>query len=197
MNRFISMFFVYLLLLVVILFTVMSGVGYYYFSSAILSYSININLKVLFGIGIGVGLMLFMLVWLFFAFPKFFLHYVLTFPGLIVMCSVYIAATQPSEVTRHLTYYSILWSNNLQTREFQTKYKCCGFYNFTDRGIYNCPITYESGCSHFIEMYLRPRFMEIFVSGIFIIISSVISVCALLIIFFRSDESSIFELMQY
>lgn len=190
-----SVIFGYLLIMSIILLTVTSGIGYTYFESGIMAHSIDINLKVLFGCGIGVGLLLFIIIWLFFGFPKFFLNYALTFPLTILMCVLYIYFTSPSKIKQYEKKMSKIWNEGIANRRTQMIFQCCGWFNASDRAIKKCPIHFESGCAQVFSNYFRPRFSDIFYSSITILIINVISVVFLLVIFFGFvEETSFFEL---
>ena len=99
--KYASFFFAYILIMSIILLIVISGIGYKYVDSGLISRSFDINLRVLFGCGIGVGLVLFFIIWIFFGFPRFFLNYFFTFPLTILICVLYIVYTRPSKMIKY------------------------------------------------------------------------------------------------
>lgn len=193
--KYASLFFGYILIMSIILLIVISGIGYMYFKSGIMMNSYDINLRVLFGCGIGVGLILFIIIWIFFGFPKFFLNYFLTFPLTIIMCVLYIFYTRPSKFTQYEMKLSSIWSEGIVYRRLQMNLQCCGWFNASDRAIKKCPIHFESGCAHVFTNYFKPRIGDIFLSSIVILIINVISVVSLLVMFYCfMEESSFLEL---
>ena len=158
-----------LMLMSIVIFIVMSGVGYGYLRSDVTRHCLSVNLKVMFGCGIGVGLVLIIVIWCYFSFPRFFIHYVLTFPVLITMCILYIVYTRPSEVDKCLDSWDTLWSLALLFTQLQVENECCGWWNSTDRGMNKCRMTYRSGCRGVIQEFLEPRFRELNKSAIVVL----------------------------
>ena len=164
------------LLMSIITFIVMSGVAYGYFKNDSMRWGPPVNMKVMFGCGIGVGMLLLIVIWSFFHFPLFFVHYILTFPIFISMSCLYIVYTQPVQIEKCLAAWDMVWDASLFLTQFQIENKCCGWWNASDRGISNCHMEYYSGCRDVLKNYLEPRLAELNRSGIFILCLSVISI---------------------
>ena len=184
----------YIAIVASILLIVMSGIGFSYFNNSILIYSPGINMRVLFGCGIGVGILLLFGLVLYLFISSLIIHYILTFPLMIVMCSLYIAYTRESQIDKIIDFFSYLWTESIATREFQLTAKCCGWNNATDRSLVLCPMEYESGCKNFLYNFLRPRYNSIFISSIVILCLLVVSLFPLSLIFFiKHDGDSILD----
>ena len=161
-----------------VLFVSTSGVAYGYFSNSMLFSNYDFNLKVMYGCGIGIGIVLFGATFAYFCNPTFCCHFVFTIPAFIVMLSIYIACSQPSQSTKYENILDQRWNENLSTLiDLQIKLKCCGWNNASDRGLTVCPFDFESGCSPIFSNYIEPRNHNIFVASIvmfvFLFVSSV------------------------
>lgn len=188
---------VFILLTSFLLLIVMSGVGYSYFHHEILRFLDKNNMDVLFGCGIGVGIILFIVVWLFLAFPKIFIHYVLTFPIFLMMCILYIVYTVPEKNTEDfLVKINRLWIESVYVRKIQLLNRCCGWFNATDRGLTNCPYDYDSGCFNKFRDFIHPRLKEMFISSIVMLLFCSISLVGLLINLCTTDEENFFVLCE-
>jgi hypothetical protein len=152
-----------------ILFVVMSGVGYAYFSSPWFFVNSHVNLKVLFGCGIGVGIIIFIAIWfyLFQTTECWCCHAIFTVPVIVVMCSLYLAYTVSSATDDMLDVMGENWAGSdaqEAVTAIQWQYHCCGWNNASDHGLAVCPDEFESGCRVPADEYLRPRFKEILIS---------------------------------
>ena len=158
----------------------MSGVSYGYFNKDYILANVNVNMKVMFGCGIGVGFLLIIGVFVYLSSTTFFINWILTVPVFIIVSCLYITYTRSGLVSEYLNQYNFIWNpTDKKIIEFQWKHSCCGYENFTDRSIPNCPYSYQSGCRDVIGDYLRPRFYEIFVASITMMILFVVSMISL------------------
>lgn len=196
MESIIVTIFTYFLLLSTILFTVMSGVGYKYFSNQLIFTKFKINLEYLFGFGIGVGIVLFFMVWVFLFFPNFICNWYFTFPLTFLMLSLYLFFSLPISQKALTDITGEVWRDSFNekiVKLIQYKYRCCGWSNITDNGIYPCPISFDSCCLNVFENYIEPRFKEICISTIFILITLFASIVVLSIYARFTNTESLIE----
>ncbi|OHT05822.1 hypothetical protein TRFO_26326 [Tritrichomonas foetus] len=189
-------FFALVLISTIVVFTVMSGIGYSYFSDQIFTLHSSANLKVMFGCGIGVGIISFSLVWIYFIFPRARANYFFIFPPILIFLTSYLIFTMPSEKTSFVRRISRSWRepNQLMVLKLiQYQHECCGWMNYSDYGIDPCPRSYESGCEAYIDAFLTPRYNEIFLSSQLMLCLFVISVSMLTVYTLCTGSESIIE----
>ena len=182
LGRIIVTVFTYFLLLSTILFIVISGVGFNYFSSQLLFANFKINLKGIFGLGIGVGIFLFFMVWTFLFYPNFNCNLFFTFPITLILILVYFFFSLPLSQQGLINKAEQQWRNTLNEqiiKKIQYQFECCGWSNTTDNGINPCPISFDSCCLSIFEHYIEPRFREIRISSIFTLVLFVLSIVIL------------------
>jgi len=160
---------------------IMSGVGIRYFNNEMLIVKPDTNLMILFGSGVASGLIVFIGIWFFLLIPKFLCHYVFTFPLFAVILSLIIAYMTPSEAVSYINNWSNEWVDGVQTQSLQMKHQCCGWNNYSDRGLDPCPYSFESGCKKVLVSYIVPRYNEILVSSIFTLALGLVSLGGLVI----------------
>lgn len=188
--------FTYFLLTSTILFTVISGVGFNYFSSQLLFTKFIVNLKGIFGFGIGIGIVLFFMVWTFLFFPNFICNWFFTFPLAIGMILVYLIFSLPVSQQGLINKAEEQWRNSLNeevVKRIQYQFECCGWSNMTDNGINPCPISFDSCCLNVFESYIKPRFHEIYISTIFMLIGFALSILILSIYARIMNSESLIE----
>jgi hypothetical protein len=154
-----------------ILFIVMSGVGYAYFSSPWFFVNATVNLKVLFGCGIGIGILVFLGLWLYLLITSecALCHVLTTIPAFILMCSLYLAFTTGKAPNNMLDAIDEAWATEDavdKVASIQWQFECCGWANATDRALVVCPDNFESGCKQVAEEYMKPRYNDVMVSTI-------------------------------
>lgn len=174
--------FSYFLLLSTILFTVISGVGYNYFSNQLLFTHFKVNIELIFGFGIGVGIFLFFMTWTFLFYPNFICNWFFTFPMTTIFMIIYLLFTLPISQQGFINKTEEQWRNSLNekiVKRIQYQYECCGWSNFTDCAINPCPISFDSNCLNVFKDYINPRFHEINISAIFMLITFVVSLLVL------------------
>ena len=54
------------------------------------------------------------------------------------------------------------WTNTSHSMSFQLEKSCCGWLNFTDRSILNCPFLSRSGCMTIVENWINLKYHQIF-----------------------------------
>ena len=172
---------IYSLFISSVLLIVMSGVGYYNFTNEILIIQGKINFSTLFGIGIFISIIFFIGIWFFLLVPKFLCHYLITFPSFTIILSFFIAFTTYNEFDDYLKIWGENWNDNLQTQSLQMKNKCCGWFNYSDRGLDPCPFFFDSGCFNIISNFLKPRYEEILISSLITLIIGLVSFVGLII----------------
>lgn len=187
----------YFLIISIILFIVISGVGYSYFSSSILQFSFPIDISVMFGCGIGIGLLILFAIALYFIYPRFFIHYVITFPTYIVVNILYIVYCSPSKSEKYVNNWSSQWTDSITIRHLQITQNCCGWENESDRGLLYCPLTFTSGCINILNDYLRPRFHEMYVSSFVMLTLHVFSFLVLTLGVFCSGATSVLDIVWF
>ena len=185
----------YLMTVSIILFTVISGVGYHYFSSSLLQFSFSIDIPIMFGCGIGVGLLLLIALFLYFTYPTLIIHYVLTFPTFFCVSILYIIYCSPKKAKSYVGAWDSQWQDSITIRHLQITQNCCGWNNESDRGLLYCPLLFTSGCKNVINGYLQPRFHEIYVSSFVMLSFNVFSLIVLSIGLIINHDLSIFELL--
>ena len=179
----------------IILFIVISGVGYSYFSDSILQFSFPINISVMFGCGIGVGLLILFAFILYIFYSKFFIHYVLTFPTYFCVSILYIIYCSPKKANNYVADWDSQWKDTIIIRQLQITQNCCGWANESDRGLLYCPLRYKSGCKNVINNYLQPRFHEIYISSFVMLSMNFASFVILTIGLFLNNVSSVISLI--
>ena len=137
---------------------ILSCFGLHYFSQDFLIIDAQINYKVLFGCGIGASVIFFVGIWFFLMVPRFICNYFVTFPALIVVVCVYISFLVPNSLDNYLSKWDEKWEDDIEEQNLQIKLNCCGWNNYTDRSIDNCPFNADSGCKTYIENYLEKIF---------------------------------------
>lgn len=173
---------------------VMSGIGVKYFSSDILMHNYLVNLKILFGCGIAIGILEVAGILFFLLATPLLFHFIVTIPVFVIFNIVLISFSRPNIEDKYIRYYSDNW-HLYDNISYQYAHSCCGFWDFSDRGLNDCPFDFSSGCYHVISEYLQPRFKEVFAGEVFglclFAVSFIILILAYKII---DEEDTIFDM---
>lgn len=182
---------IYLLLCSAVLLIMASSVSYQYFSDEFLIYSPPFKLSIFFGCGIGASCIAFIGLCIFLFFPTFIFNYIVTFPIFLLIPCTYIYFSKPGATENYITNWSSSWDESLITEAFQKKHKCCGWFNFSDRSIEPCPMSYKSGCKSIVLSYLAPRFKDIFYSSVVVLAFGTLSSIVIITICFLIPDHDI------
>jgi hypothetical protein len=102
----------------------------------------------------------------------------------------------PGQLIKQLSAWHDEWSDSLEVRQFQSKYRCCGWENAEDKGLVNCPMDYRSGCKHIIDRYIRLEFGEVFDITITCLVLGIVGWCGVMISFIGMNcPSDWFEML--
>ena len=182
---------IFFLLLSFILLIVGSGVGYMYFNNDIFVIPAKYNYKVFFLCSLCFGIITFFGVWIFLFCPKIIWNYVVTFPIFFILLIIFVYFSYPANLSKYFDGWDNKWNDTFEIRSLQIKQKCCGWVNFSDRGLNPCPPTFFSGCKPLLEAYLKPRLQEVFIFGLLSIFLGLITSIPLFIYCSRTKDSSI------
>ena len=80
----------------------------------------------------------------------------------VVNCSMLIGLTTPPSLKSWIEKWDKKWTNTSHPMSFQLEKSCCGWNNFKDRSIYECPFLSRSGCKPIVENWIKMRFNQIF-----------------------------------
>lgn len=171
---------------------VMSGIGFRYFSLPIVVFNVGINLKLLYGCGIGVALGLFIGMWIFLFFTKFPCNFAVTLPLYLLMCILYMVFSLPSRTDKTLEY----WAQHIGEKpdafqDIQYQYKCCGWKHYNDTGLPVCPYDFTSGCESVVKDYFQPRYKELFISSILMMIVFTVSFVVIIVYVCIEDSDAV------
>ena len=75
-----------------------------------------------------------------------------------------ITLVSPMSLTSWLNEWNVQWTNTSHTMSFQYEYRCCGWDDYNDRAITDCPFTYKSGCKDIVTNYIRQKFDQLYYS---------------------------------
>jgi len=176
---------------------IVSFFTYNFFTDEILFTKCNFNRPLLSLITAGSAPIIFGLLFLFIEDTKSTANYVITFPSYLTLLFLFWYNTTTSSLDRCMSRYSSDWSVGVLVNEkpFEFVYHCCGWENYTDRGVAVCPFDYESGCLKIIKSYLSPRMEEINSSIVTIMYIAGISFALSMIIFISTSSYSIVDEM--
>lgn len=73
-----------------------------------------------------------------------------------------IGLTSPPSLDSWITKWDRLWTNTSHSMSFQLEKSCCGWDNFTDRSILNCPFLSRSGCMPIVKNWIFLKYHQIF-----------------------------------
>ena len=187
----------YVNFVMLILLTVISGVGFGYFNTEFSFFNCTINHRLMFGFGIGCGLLLIIFNFVLYVVPFNFFNYIITIPGFIVICALYITYSVDKERDVCLKDGTEEWYNNeAGLIDIQLKYKCCGWENATDHGLVVCPFDYESSCKEIYNKFISPRMDIIFDSAITILVVNLVSWIVIYGCLFAEDEDNVCDLCE-
>lgn len=197
LRRLLTIISTYVLLGSSVLAVVISGTSYgkYKIQDDLLSY--DVDLAVLYGIGLGISLLCFVLLWIFLAFPHLKFHYFVTFPLLYLLPATYIYFSWPGYAEKYLEKWDGNWDqDSLYVENLQMTYRCCGWKNVTDRGLYPCPFDFESGCYQTILTYMSNVSEWNLIASSCILVLSLMSSIVLFVLIGKNSEKSVLACIQ-
>ncbi|EAY06965.1 hypothetical protein TVAG_100050 [Trichomonas vaginalis G3] len=96
-----------------------------------------------------------------------------------------IGLTSPKRLNSWIDVWNSQWTNTSHTQTFQYESNCCGWNDYLDRSITDCPFSYRSGCKTIVERWIRSRFDQIFATLIFDLAISMFPIIAILYFFYK------------
>ncbi|OHT02079.1 hypothetical protein TRFO_07260 [Tritrichomonas foetus] len=73
-----------------------------------------------------------------------------------------IGISSPPSLTSWIRTWDQQWTNTSHSMSFQLEKSCCGWNDFQDRSILECPFLSRSGCRPVVEDWINWRFQQIF-----------------------------------
>lgn len=87
--------------------------------------------------------------------------YLLT--SLIVINSfMLIGLTSPPSLSSWIDKWDKQWTNTSHSMSFQLEKSCCGWTNYQDRSILNCPFLSKSGCMPIVKNWIILKYYQVF-----------------------------------
>lgn len=86
----------------------------------------------------------------------------------VVITVIPIALTSPPSLSSWIMQWDRQWTNTSHAMSFQYEKACCGWTNYTDRAIYECPFASRSGCQGVVTTWIKTRYREVFLSLVFV-----------------------------
>ena len=75
-----------------------------------------------------------------------------------------ITLVSPLSLDAWIDEWDAKWTNTSHTMSFQYESTCCGWNDFKDRAITDCPFDYQSGCKDIVTRWIRNKFDQLFMS---------------------------------
>lgn len=144
-----------------------------------------ISLVVIFSLGIAItitALLMFILLMIY-SRSKIYLWIWISFT--LIFPIVGIGLTSPKRLNDWIKIWNKEWTNTSHTQSFQYESNCCGWENFLDRSIADCPFSYRSGCRVLVEKWIRSRFDQIFLSLIFDLVINLFPIGCIMYCYFK------------
>lgn len=82
-----------------------------------------------------------------------------------LVCFIYfllVSLTSPPSLNSWIQRWDQQWSNTSHPMSFQFEKYCCGWKDFKDRSISDCPFSFQSGCEPIVRNWITIRYNQIF-----------------------------------
>ncbi|KAK8871836.1 hypothetical protein M9Y10_007579 [Tritrichomonas musculus] len=80
----------------------------------------------------------------------------------IINSAMLIGLTSPPSLSSWIDKWDKKWTNTSHSMSFQLEKSCCGWKNFQDRSIINCPFLSKSGCMPIVEGWINMKYHQVF-----------------------------------
>jgi hypothetical protein len=103
----------------------------------------------------------------------------------VVVTALSIGLTCPPSLRSWVDRWDSEWSNTSHSMSFQYEKSCCGWHNFRDRAISDCPFLSISGCVTVVETWIYSRYSELLLTYCFIAALHIYSLGVLVMAIFK------------
>lgn len=94
---------------------------------------------------------------------------------------VSIFLVSPLSLKSWVSQWNIEWTNTSHTMSFQYESNCCGWEDFKDRAISDCPFSYRSGCKEIVTKWIDDKYIQLYAS---LLLCSVVTLFPIVVIFY-------------
>ena len=105
--------------------------------------------------------------------------------------TVPIGLTSPQSLDGWITKWNNSWTNTSFSMSFQLEKMCCGWANYLDRSIDDCPFSSVSGCESMVTNWIRVRYDQIFITEILLLVLYLYSICSFLVAIFYNKVTCV------
>lgn len=91
-----------------------------------------------------------------------------------------VALTSPQSLSAWVDRWGAHWSNTSFPMSFQLERRCCGWENYTDRGIDICPFLFYDGCKELVSDWILVRYKQVFATELLMLVLYAYTVATIL-----------------
>jgi hypothetical protein len=92
----------------------------------------------------------------------------LLFGAAVVTTVLALGMSSPPSIESWIDNWDKEWTNTSYCMSFQYERNCCGWKDYKDRSISECPFLSISGCRRIVEAWVKPRYGQVFLTFWFI-----------------------------